>query len=78
MEKTTIQISLDTLKRLKGVKRFDRESYDGVINVLIDEYEDEELTVGEIEEIERALESIKKEGTVPIERVAKEMGISLD
>ncbi|MCK4997672.1 hypothetical protein KAS08_05185 [Candidatus Pacearchaeota archaeon] len=60
MKKTTIQISVDTLERLKTLKRFERESYDEVINFVVDDYEDEELTNKEIVEIQEALEDIKK------------------
>ncbi len=77
MEKTTIQIGTDTLNRLKMFKRHERESYDIVLNVLLDEAEDDELTEEEIEDIKVALEEVKRGETIPIEQVAKEMGISL-
>ena len=78
MNKTTIQISVDTLDRLKTLKRFERESYDEVINFVVDDFEDEELTNEEIGEIQEALEDIKKHGTIPIEDVAKELGVTLE
>ncbi len=81
MQKTTIQINERTLERLKALKRYERESYDEVVNALIDEAE-EELTEDEIEEVELALREIKEKGikrtTKKIEDVAKEMGIRLD
>ena len=49
MEKTTIQISINTLDRLKTLKRFERESYDEVINFVVDDFEDEELTNEEMD-----------------------------
>jgi len=81
MEKTTIQISEKTLERLKALKRYERESYDELVNNLINEAE-EELTEEEIEEIELALREIREKGIKKtahsIEDVAKEMGVELD
>ena len=44
MEKTTIQINFETLERLKAIKNFDRQSYDEVLNNLIDNCEEESLS----------------------------------
>ncbi|MBS3064565.1 MAG: hypothetical protein J4472_02020 [DPANN group archaeon] len=78
MEKTTIQLSGETLERLKFLKNFERQSYDDVLNILIDNFEDDEvLTEQEIEEIKIGLEQIRKGQTTSIEQVAKEMGITL-
>ncbi len=77
MEKTTIQVNIDTLDRLKSVKRHTRESYDEVLNYLIDEAEDDELTPEEIDDLKIALEEVKRGETFPIEDVAKELGITL-
>jgi len=77
MEKTTIQIGVDTLGRLKMLKRYDRESYDELLNYLMNHFTEEVLSEGEIAEIQEALDSIREEGTVPIEDVMKEAGISL-
>ena len=78
MEKTTIQLNLNTLERLKILKNFQRQSYDDVLNNLIDNVEEEELSAEEIKEIKMALDNVRKGKTKPIEQVAKEMGISLD
>lgn len=78
MEKTTIQVNSETLERLKSVKRYARESYDEVLNFLIDEAEDDELTSEEIEDIKLALDNVKKGRVKPIEQVAKELGITLE
>lgn len=75
--KTTIQINSDTLERLKSFKQHRRESYEEVLNNLLDEIEEEELTDEEIEEIKEALENVKQGKIHPIEDVAKELGISL-
>ena len=77
MEKTTVQISTGTLERLKRLKQHERESYDFVLNKLINDNEEEELSKEEIEEIEIALENVKKGYVKSIEQVAKELRISL-
>ena len=77
MEKTTVQISTETLERLKRLKQHEKESYDFVLNKLIDENEEDELSDEEIEDIKIALENVKKGKVKPIEQVAKELGITL-
>jgi predicted CopG family antitoxin len=77
MEKTTIQINTDTLERLKILKSFERQSYDDVLNNLIDNLDEETLSQEEIEEIKSGLENIRKGKVKSIEQVAKELGIKL-
>ncbi len=77
MKKTTIQINLETLKRLKNIKNFERQSYDEVLNNLIDNCEEDSLSEEEIEDIKSALENVKKGKVKPIEQVARELGIIL-
>jgi predicted CopG family antitoxin len=77
MEKTTIQINLDTLERLKMLKKYSRESYDEILNGLLDETEEETLTEEEIKEIQKGLNDIKERRTASIEEVAKELGVNL-
>ncbi len=78
MEKTTLQVSSNTLERLKFLKNFERQSYDDVLNLLIDNYEEDEiLTDEEMKSIQRGLEDIRAGRTVPFEQVLKERGISL-
>ncbi|MAH51134.1 hypothetical protein CMI37_35280 [Candidatus Pacearchaeota archaeon] len=77
MDKTTIQINLGTLERLKNLKHCERQSYDELLNVLIDSCEEESLSEGEIEDIKIALENVKKGRVKPIEQVAKELGVTL-
>lgn len=77
MEKTTIQINAETLERLKALKNFERQSYDEVLNILITNSEEETLSKEEIEEIQIALENVKRGKVKPIEQVAKELGITL-
>ena len=77
MEKTTIQINQSTLERLKSLKRFERESYDELLNNLINDIDEEELGDEEIKEIEQGLNDLKRGRVHSIESVAKELGISL-
>ncbi len=77
MEKTTIQISLETLEKLKALKNFERQSYDEVLNTIMDNCEEESLSDDEINEIQKGLEDIKRGKVKSIEQVAKELGITL-
>jgi len=77
MEKTTIQINFETLERLKSFKNFERQSYDEVLNNLIDNCEEESLSEDEIREIQEGLEDIRRGRTIPIEQLAEEMGVRL-
>ncbi len=77
MEKTTIQIDKNTLERLKVFKQHNKDSYNIVLNNLLDEAEEDILSEDEIEEIKLALEEVKKGKVTPIEIVAKELGIKL-
>ena len=77
MEKTTIQISQNTLERLKMLKNIDKQSYDDILNNLIDNHEEEVLSEEEINEIKIGLENVRKGKVKPIEIVAKELGIKL-
>ena len=77
MEKTTIQINVETLSRLKTLKNFERQSYDEILKSLLDNREEESLSEDEINEIQKGLEDIKKGRVYSIESVAKELGIVL-
>jgi predicted transcriptional regulator len=77
MEKTTIQLNQETLERLKILKHSERQSYDDIVNNLIDNIEEEILSPQEIEEIKLGLEDIKQGRVYSIESVAKEIGIKL-
>tara|TARA_Y100000034_G_C6571216_1_gene247583 strand:+ start:268 stop:504 length:237 start_codon:yes stop_codon:yes gene_type:complete len=78
MEKTTIQISQETLNRLKSLKKYEREPYDAVLNNVFDEVESDSLTEEEIEDLHEALEEVKKGKTFKIEDVARELNIALN
>ena len=77
MEKTTIQISQNTLERLKNLKKFERQSYDDLLNGIFNELDEETLDADEIEEIQQGLEDVKRGRVYSIESVAKELGITL-
>ena len=77
MEKTTIQINQSTLERLKSLKMLERQSYDDILNNLIDNQEDEILSEEEIREIKIGLENVRHGKVKSIEQVAKELGITL-
>ncbi len=78
MAVTTIQIKTDTLKRLKEMKVYARESYDEVINNILDNDEVEVLTEEDIKEIEEGLADVKAGRIRSIESIAKEFGVELD
>jgi hypothetical protein len=65
--KTTIQVNSNTLERLKNFKQHEKESYDFLLNVLMDEAEEDFLTEEEIEEIKLSLENVRKGKVKPIE-----------
>ena len=75
--KTTIQVNTDTLERLKLFKQHEKESYDVVLNNLLDDADEDVLNEEEIEDIKIALEEVKKGNVKSIEQVAKELGVVL-
>lgn len=74
---TTIQIKKETLKRLQAQKVSNRSSYDEVLNRMLDEVEDETLSMSEIEDVQHSLEDLKKGRTRKIDDVARDFGIKL-
>jgi predicted transcriptional regulator len=77
MNKTTIQINTDTLERLKSMRMHQKQSYDELLNNIIDEVEEETLSDTEINDIKKSLEEIKEGKVYSIEQVAKELGVKL-
>ena len=77
METTMIQVKRDTAEKLKKLKDYERQSYDELINKLIQMSEAEMLTEQEISEIKQGLDDIKAGRTRSIEEVAKDLGIRL-
>tara|TARA_Y100000310_G_scaffold109178_2_gene107618 strand:- start:2372 stop:2602 length:231 start_codon:yes stop_codon:yes gene_type:complete len=74
---TTIQIKDKTLSRLKYFKESSKESYDEILNKIMDDIEEGQMTDEAIEDIRTGLQEIKDGKGEAIEDVAKEFGISL-
>ena len=77
MKTTTIQVKDETLERLKFFKRYSKESYDEIINKVLDEREEGELTEDAIKDVQKALKEVKEGKGDTIENVAKEFGVKL-
>lgn len=77
METTMIQVKRNTAEKLKRLKDYERQSYDELINKLIQMSEGEMLTEQEIKEIKQGLDDIKAGRTRSIEEVAKDLGVRL-
>lgn len=74
---TTIQVAENTLERLKFYKQYSKESYDEILNKLIDIVEEGEMTDEAIDDIQKALKGIKDSKGQRIEDIAKEFGVRL-
>ncbi|MBI2664067.1 hypothetical protein HYX10_01855 [Candidatus Woesearchaeota archaeon] len=72
-----IQVKKDTVTKLKRLKDYNRESYDEVINKLIESTGSEMLTERDIEDIKQGLEDIRAGRTIPIHKVASNLGVKL-
>ncbi len=77
MTKTTIQVSYNTLEKLKTFKKYNKQSYDEIIGEVLDYAADDYLTSEEIEDIKEALDEVKRGKTISIEEVAKKYKIKL-
>ena len=77
MQTSSLRVNPKTKSRLEKLKVHPRESYDRVIDRLIDSYHDEEpLTGEEIAGIEEALRDLKEGRTYTHEQVKKKFGLS--
>jgi uncharacterized protein YbjQ (UPF0145 family) len=74
---TTIQVKDQTLGRLKYYKEYSKESYDEVINKMIDEIEEGQLTDCAVADIQIALQEVKEGKGESLEDVATEFGVEL-
>ena len=73
---TTIQVTEETKDALKKMKLFPRETYEEVICRLMEiDKEEEELSTETIQNIEKALEDVKRGRLYSTEEVKKELGI---
>ena len=74
---TTVQVKEQTLERLKFFKESSKESYDEIINKVLDEVEEGELTDDAIADIKVGLREIREGKGKRIEDIAKEFGLKL-
>jgi len=73
----TIRVSPETRSRPAGLKENPRESFDSVINRLIDFYEDDDpLTREDVEAIREALEDIREGRLFTQEEVKEKLGLN--
>jgi len=74
MSQTTVWVSQETKKRLVGMKRYPRETFDDVIRRLIDTAEDDEpLSDEAIRGIEESLRDIKAGRLYTLEEARAEL-----
>ncbi len=77
---TTIQVSDTTKKELESIKEYPRETYNDVIEKLVDVYEavseNKELRDDLIEEIAEARKEIRAGKGMTTEQLMKKLGIS--
>ncbi len=75
---TTIQVEKETLRRLKYFKEYEKESYDEVLNKVLDDVEEGELSDIAFEGILRGVHDYRAGRTVPLQQFAKKFGIKLE
>lgn len=75
MSTSTIRIGLSTKRELSSFKNFGRESFEDVIERLINISKEEPLDNNEIEQIEKSLEDIKKGRVLSLKEAEKQWGI---
>ena len=74
METTMVKLRKETVERLKGLKDYKRETYDELINRMIN-LQNEELSTQDIESIEAGLRDIKEGRVYSSKEVARRLGI---
>lgn len=74
---TSIQLDNKTKSKLDKIKAFPRESYDDVVNRLINVAEDDEGILSEqtVKDLEKALEQVKSGKLVSHHAVKKKYGL---
>lgn len=73
MDMTMVQLRKKTVHRLKALKRYGRQSYDEVINNMLDNPDD--LSADDIKEIKRGLEDIREGRIFTEAQAAQRLGI---
>ncbi len=74
---TTIQVKDETLERLKYFKEHGKESYDEIINKVMNQIEEAEFTEDFVDGIKQGIADIKAGKIQSIESIAKELGVRL-
>ena len=77
METTTIQLKGETLERLKYFKEYSKESYNEILNKILDVLEEDELTDKAIEKIKSGLKDIKDGRVISLNDYSKKRGIAI-
>lgn len=76
MPQTTIQLQSATRARLEALKVHPRETYDEVVNRLLDAaYDPEPLSEETLRKIEEGIRDIRKGNTRTLDEIAAELGI---
>ena len=75
LSNTTIRLESSTKNELKALKNFRKESFDEVIERLVNIVKDEPLMKEEIIQIEKSLEDIKKGRVLSLKEAEKKWGI---
>lgn len=73
MVTTTIKISVQTKRLLESMKMYKNESYEDVILDLIEDHL--ELNPEFKKKLEKAVEEVRREETLPLTKVLEEIGI---
>jgi predicted transcriptional regulator len=76
MTTTMVQLRKSTVDRLKRLKSYPRQTYDEMINDILDAQE-EKLTPDELAQIEESLAQMKAGDTISIEELAKKYNLRL-
>jgi len=77
MKTTMIQIKKETAMLLKDRKEYNRQSYDEIINDLLQNVNSEAITEKEAQDIREALQDVAAGKFSSIGEVAKRLGIDL-
>lgn len=75
---TTIQIEQKTLQRLKYFKEYEKETYDELVNKLMNDVEEGELSDTAFEGILRGIRDAREGKTSSIQSIAKKLGVKLE
>ncbi len=74
MENTMVKLKKETVNRLKSLKDYERETYDEIINKMINTQK-EELSREDIDNIEGGLKDLKEGRVYSSQEVARRLGL---